>query len=135
MLKNAVFFLFSPTQYSMKSDSGGEMESCRSSDSELQDSTRDSGASESPPPPSANLISMGENLVEKETELLKVKMECKRLEEANSVLNQQLRTRKDKRVLDLEKEVDHLKWQLSAVSIILVLETQSSFRRRIDDSK
>ena len=100
-----VFFL---SQYSMKSDSGGEMESCRSSDSELQDSN--SGSS-SP----ANLLMLGENLAEKETELIKVKLECRRLQEDNISMNQQLRIKKDKRILDLEKEVDHLKWQLNAV--------------------
>jgi len=154
-------------KYSMKSDSGGEMESCRSSDSDellLQTlqvggavddpdqtvaaggggrrpcpstssssgggvmdgggggGTTTSGGSPSPPMTqmmngggSGNLLMLGENLAEKETELLKVKMECKRLQEANAHLNQQLRLRKDKRTLELEKEVEHLKWQLSAM--------------------
>ena len=115
-------------QYSMKSDSGGEMESCRSSDSEsggggggvLHDSTRGSGTSGSSPSPSADSSSsssnmvgvMADSLAEKEAELLKVKMECRRLQEANANLTAKLRTGQTRTAApasDLEKEVDHLR--------------------------
>ena len=97
----------------MKSDSGGEMESCRSSDSEggggVHDSTRGSGTSGSSPSPTSNMVVViMDSLAEKEAELLKVKMECRRLQEANASLTAKLRPRAAS-ASDLEKEVDHLR--------------------------
>jgi len=132
-------------KYSMKSDSGGEMESCRSSDSEsgggLQDSTlggSSTSTGSSPSPSSSDLASsssdagagghasstpsaaaaaaMADTLAEKETELVRLKLEVRRLQEANATLIQGgVAVGRDKRTLELEKEVDHLKWQLSAM--------------------
>ena len=104
------------------------MESCRSSDSEtgvVVDSTRGSGTSgSSPSSPTSDsnlVVVMADSLAEKEAELLKVKMECKRLQEANASLSAKLRLHPGSSssshrgagggvpATDLEKEVDHLR--------------------------
>ena len=136
---------------SMKSDSGGEMESCRSSDSEnindidlpkfnirdgsqsTQHNQRNSVSSEdsagrnkstSMDTEYPNTVDrLAEQLAERDMELLKSKLECQRLNKLMS--NVQLKTdtipegvsklQHRKRNLELEKEVDQLRWQLKAM--------------------
>ena len=137
---------------SMKSDSGGEMESCRSSDSEnindidlpkfnirdgsqnTQHNQRNSVSSEDSAGRNKSTPSMdteypntvdrlAEQLAERDMELLKSKLECQRLNKL--MANVQLKSdtipegisklQHRKRNLELEKEVDQLRWQLKAM--------------------
>ena len=136
---------------SMKSDSGGEMESCRSSDSETihepsslikrgrplhsKSAQRSSISSEDSTGRSKlgfdgdmsfhkTLDQLTDQLAERDTELLRTKMECQRLnqlviktrsksEDINDEGSKYNQHRK--RNLELEKEVDNLKWQLNAM--------------------
>ena len=137
---------------SMKSDSGGEMESCRSSDSEnlndtnsctfgnlkrtltKQSNQRSSISSEDSAERNKSIgeddeyqISinrLAEKLADRDTELIKTKFECQRLNKL--VTNAQMRSDKmldggsklhqhRRKNLELEKEVDNLKWQLKAM--------------------
>ncbi|XP_059078903.1 uncharacterized protein LOC131877308 isoform X2 [Tigriopus californicus] len=99
---------------SMKSDSGGEMESCRSSDSglerELAEKEREICERD------RELSTCYRNLAERDTELVRVRMECQRLLENNRELRDQIRDLKlysnPRRHFELEKEVEHLKWHL-----------------------
>ena len=102
----------------MKSDSGGEMESCRSSDSglerELAEKEREICERE------RELSVCYRHLAERDTDLVRVRMECQRLLEDNRELKEQVkelrRYSNPRRHLELEKEIEHLRWQLSQVS-------------------
>ena len=136
---------------SMKSDSGGEMESCRSSDSETihepsslikrgrplhsKSAQRSSISSEDSTGRSKlgfdgdmsfhkTLDQLTDQLAERDTELLRTKMECQRLNQLVIKTRSKSEDTNDegskynqhrKRNLELEKEVDNLKWQLNAM--------------------
>lgn len=71
----------------MKSDSGGEMESCRSSDSELE---RELHEKEREIQILQRELSSGyRSLAERDTELVRVRLECQRLLEDNRHLRDQ----------------------------------------------
>ena len=71
----------------MKSDSGGEMESCRSSDSELEreihEKEREIQTLQ------REVSSVYRNLAERDTELVRIRLECQRLLEENRHLKDQ----------------------------------------------
>jgi len=72
----------------MKSDSGGEMESCRSSDSELE---RELHEKEREIQQLQRDVNNGcRNLAERDTELFRIRLECQRLLEDNRKLREQL---------------------------------------------
>ena len=102
----------------MKSDSGGEMESCRSSDSELERELHEKEREIEER--DRELTNCYRTLAERDTELIKVRLECQRLLEDNRYLRDQLNELKayanPKKQLEMEKEIDTLKWHLSVVS-------------------
>ncbi len=72
----------------MKSDSGGEMESCRSSDSELE---RELHEKEREIQQLQREVNTGcRSLAERDTELFRIRLECQRLLEDNRSLRDQL---------------------------------------------
>ena len=71
----------------MKSDSGGEMESCRSSDSELE---RELHEKEREIQTLHRELTSGyRSLAERDTELVRIRLECQRLLEDNRHLREQ----------------------------------------------
>ena len=103
---------------SMKSDSGGEMESCRSSDSELERELHEKEREIEER--DRELTNCLRTVAERDTELIKVRLECQRLLECNRNLREQLNDLKvncnPKKTMEMEKEIDSLKWHLSVVS-------------------
>lgn len=103
----------------MKSDSGGEMESCRSSDSELERELHEKEREIEER--DRELTSCYRTIAERDTELVRVRLECQRLLEDNRNINAQLSHIKQysnpKKQIDLEKEIENLKWHLGIVSI------------------
>jgi chromosome segregation ATPase len=102
---------------SRKSDSGGEMESCRSGDSELERELheKERGIQER----DRELTNCYRTIAERDTELIKVRLECQRLLEDNRNLRDQLNDLKaytnPKKQMEMEKEIDSLKWHLSVM--------------------
>merc|ERR1711899_283718 len=76
------------TSNSMKSDSGGEMESCRSSDSELERELHEKEREIQER--DRELTNCYRTIAERDTELIKVRLECQRLLEDNRNLRDQL---------------------------------------------
>ena len=105
---------------SMKSDSGGEMESCRSSDSELERELHEKEREIQER--DRELTNCYRTIAERDTELIKVRLECQRLLEDNRNLRDQLNDLKaytnPKKQMEMEKEIDSLKWHLSVVSVL-----------------
>ena len=103
----------------MKSDSGGEMESCRSSDSELERELHEKEREIQER--DRELTNCYRTIAERDTELIKVRLECQRLLEDNRNLRDQLNDLKaytnPKKQMEMEKEIDSLKWHLSVVSL------------------
>lgn len=103
----------------MKSDSGGEMESCRSSDSELERELHEKEREIQER--DRELTNCYRTIAERDTELIKVRLECQRLLEDNRHLRDQLEHLEahtnPKKQMEMEKEIDSLKWHLSVVSI------------------
>lgn len=118
----------------MKSDSGGEMESCRSSDSELEQQHqhhqmhRTSTGANSIPPQANGLDGrrLADHLALNQTELLRLKLECQRLFQDNCGYREKLQRMRylmadpDRQTLGLEKEVDRLRCQLKAVGLPII---------------
>ena len=110
---------------SMKSDSGGEMESCRSSDSELERELHEK--EKEILERDRELTNCYRTLAERDTDLIKVRLECQRLLEDNRQLRSQINNFSEKggvtskRQIEMEKEIDSLKWHLSIVSFLLKL--------------
>lgn len=105
-------------KYSMKSDSGGEMESCRSSDSELERELHEKEREIQQL--QRELSSSYRSLAERDTELFRVRLECQRLTEDNRSLREQTSRFKlygpqTKRQLEMEQEIDQLRWKLVAM--------------------
>jgi len=102
---------------SMKSDSGGEMESCRSSDSELERELHEKEREIQER--DRELTNCYRTIAERDTELIKVRLECQRLLEDNRNLRDQLNDLKaytnPKKQMEMEKEIDSLKWHLSVM--------------------
>ena len=109
----------------MKSDSGGEMESCRSSDSELERELHEK--EKEILERDRELTNCYRTLAERDTDLIKVRLECQRLLEDNRQLRSQINNFSEKggvtskRQIEMEKEIDSLKWHLSIVSFLLKL--------------
>ena len=109
----------------MKSDSGGEMESCRSSDSELERELHEK--EKEILERDRELTNCYRTLAERDTDLIKVRLECQRLLEDNRQLRSQLNDLKtlgfsgnnSKKQMEMEKEIENLKWHLSIVSFCL----------------
>ena len=130
ILTNFFLMLFIHLQHqsnSMKSDSGGEMESCRSSDSELERELHEK--EKEILERDRELTNCYRTLAERDTDLIKVRLECQRLLEDNRQLRSQLNDLKtlgfsggnnSKRQIEMEKEIENLKWHLSIVSSIIV---------------
>lgn len=101
----------------MKSDSGGELESCRSSDSGLEREL--AGKEREICERDRELAQCYRDLTERDTDLVRLRLECQRLLEENRELKDteaKLRLFSDpRRQFELEKEVEHLKWQLAQV--------------------
>ena len=104
----------------MKSDSGGEMESCRSSDSglaerELAEKEREICERD------RELAACYRHLAERDTDLVQVRMECQRLLVSNRGMRENLERLRlysnPRRHLELEKEIEHLKWSLTQVRL------------------
>ena len=114
---------------SMKSDSGGEMESCRSSDSELERELHEK--EKEILERDRELTNCYRTLAERDTDLIKVRLECQRLLEDNRQLRSQLNDLKtlgfsgnnSKKQMEMEKEIENLKWHLSIVSFCLNYRT------------
>ena len=104
----------------MKSDSGGEMESCRSSDSELERELHEKEREIEER--DRELTNCYRTIAERDTELIKVRLECQRLLEDNRNLREEIKDLKNhcnpKKQIEMEKEIDSLKWHLSVVSVI-----------------
>ena len=115
------FFMFQHHPNSMKSDSGGEMESCRSSDSELERELHEKEREIQER--DRELTNCYRTIAERDTELIKVRLECQRLLEDNRNLRDQLNDLKaytnPKKQMEMEKEIDSLKWHLSVVSVLI----------------
>ena len=71
-------------------------------------------------------------IAERDTELIKVRLECQRLLEDNRNLRDQLNDLKaytnPKKQMEMEKEIDSLKWHLSVVS----LKSSSTFSSKLN---
>ena len=103
----------------MKSDSGGEMESCRSSDSELERELHEKEREIEER--DRELTHCYRTIAERDTELIRVRLECQRLLEENREVKEQVKQIQDysnpKKQMEMEKEIENLKWHLSIVSI------------------
>ena len=73
---NLPYFVFQHHPNSMKSDSGGEMESCRSSDSELERELHEKEREIQER--DRELTNCYRTIAERDTELIKVRLECQR---------------------------------------------------------
>lgn len=115
----------------------GELLDCRSSSSSsgcCDDTGGSSGAASSSASSTASELLLGppgseardrelsacyRQLAERDTDLVRVRMECQRLLEDNRGLREEARRAAargtTRRQLELEKEVEHLKWQLQQV--------------------
>ena len=115
----------------MKSDSGGEMESCRSSDSELERELHEKEREIQER--DRELTNCYRTIAERDTELIKVRLECQRLLEDNRNLRDQLNDLKaytnPKKQMEMEKEIDSLKWHLSVVSVYFNISSVMEFQR------
>ena len=94
------------------------MESCRSSDSELERELHEK--EKEILERDRELTNCYRTLAERDTDLIKVRLECQRLLEDNRQLRSQLNDLKayanPKKQIEMEKEIDSLKWHLSIVS-------------------
>ena len=98
------------------------MESCRSSDSELERELHEKEREIEER--DRELNNCYRTLAERDTELIKVRLECQRLLEDNRYLRDQLNELKtygvnSKKQMEMEKEIDTLKWHLSVVSFFV----------------
>ena len=131
--KSVPFILFQHHPNSMKSDSGGEMGSCRSSDSELERELHEKEREIQER--DRELTNCYRTIAERDTELIKVRLECQRLLEDNRNLRDQLNDLKaytnPKKQMEMEKEIDSLKWHLSVVSKYFLIKLKRYILVRI----
>ena len=62
------------------------------------------------------LVNYARILAERDTELVRVRLECQRLLEDNRLIKEEMSKLDPRKSIAMEKEIDHLKWQLSTVS-------------------
>ena len=94
------------------------MESCRSSDSELERELHEKEREIEER--DRELTHCYRTIAERDTELIRVRLECQRLLEENREVKEQLQHIQSysnpKKQVEMEKEIENLKWHLSIVS-------------------
>ena len=88
----------------MKSDSGGEMESCRSSDSELERELHEK--EKEILERDRELTNCYRTLAERDTDLIKVRLECQRLLEDNRQLRSQINNFSEKGGVTSKRQIE-----------------------------